>query len=86
MIGQRLSNDDIKRVVLQRKRLQMERDQLMDGLSPESIQANPLQLMTKMPDLMKAFGLTQEVEQLSNQIVSETVLRVADSDKALGEL
>lgn len=83
MVGKRLSNDDIKRLVVQRKQLQNQRDGLTAGLTPESIGGNPLALMTKMPDLMSAFGLTQQIESISNELIVELALRVGESAVAL---
>lgn len=83
MVGKRLNNDDIKRLVVQRKQLQNQRDGLTAGLSPESMQGNPLALVTKMPDLMQAFGLTQQIESISNELIVELALRVGESSAAV---
>lgn len=83
MVGKRLNNDDIKRLVVQRKQLQGERDGLTAGLNPESLQGNPLALVTKMPDLIRAFGLTQQIEAISNELIVELALRVGESSAAV---
>lgn len=82
--GTRLVNDDVKRIVVEKNRLKVKRDALTDGLSPEALTANPLALVTKLPSLIEAFTLTNEIEKLNDSLVSEFIQRVADSDRVIG--
>lgn len=77
--------DEVKRLVVQRKALQKQRDAMTEGLSPESIAANPMALVTKLPSLLDAFKLTAEVEKISDQLVADFVYRLVAAEKEINE-
>lgn len=83
-LNARLVDGDVKRIVVEKNRLQVKRNALTEGLNPQSLAANPMALVTKLPNLMEAFTLTSEIEKLSEMLVSEFIQRVADSERVIG--
>lgn len=85
MAGVRLSNDEIKQKIVQRERAKQERDSLLDGVELPDMSGgfNPLALtglMGKMGDFKRAYEITKLVEEISDQLNHEFVLRMAAHD------
>lgn len=70
----RLTDDELKQKVTERGNLKVERDKLTGGLSVESLTANPMAILTKMDDLKRGFEMTQKIESISDEIVTELIL------------
>lgn len=75
----RLSDLEIKAKVIERSKLQRQRDALTVGLSPDAITANPMGALTRIRDMMQAFRITTAVEVISDELVMELALRVSEN-------
>jgi len=85
MAGNRLTNDEIKQKIVQRERAKQERDGLLEGVElPEmSGSFNPMALMGlmgKVDDFKRAFEITKLVEEISDQLNREFILRMSAHD------
>lgn len=81
----RLSDQEVKALVVERNRLQGQRDALTHGLSPDAIKANPMAILPRLGGMMEAFNLTARIEEISNVLVSELVQKVAAKGVGNGE-
>jgi hypothetical protein len=80
----RMSNEEIKQKIIQRDRAKKERDALLDGVELPEMSGgfNPLALtglMGKIGDFKRAFEITKLVEEISDQLAHEFIMRMAEN-------
>lgn len=71
-----MSNQELKGLIIQRRKLQKERDDLGGGFD----MGNPMAMVSRLGDLQKVVELSKEVEALSDQIIQSTITMIQEQE------
>ncbi len=81
----RLTDDQVKARVVERNRLKTARDALLAGVDVSALEGGSLNpaalmgLMGKLGDFKQAFDMTRRIEELSDELEHEQVLRMVEN-------